>query len=139
MNQYSATPFGGRTNDANGNLTIAGSEYYIYDYRNQLLGAYHFDGSGFTQTFGAKYDCFGRRIEKTGTNATSRYYYAGAQEIEEQDDTDATVATYVWAMTWMNCSPPTGAASATSSTPTTWAASARSRQLRRRGGAIPLR
>jgi RHS repeat-associated protein len=95
MNQYSATPFGGRTNDANGNLTIAASEYFIYDYRNQLVAAYHYTGTGFNQTFAAKYDCFGRRVEKIGATTTNRYYYIGRQEIEEQDATNATVATYV--------------------------------------------
>ena len=96
MNQYSTTPFGGRTNDANGNLTIAASEYFMYDYRNQLVAAFHFDGIGFTQTFAAKYDCLGRRIEKSGAGTTNRYCYAGWQEIEEQNNTNATVATYVW-------------------------------------------
>jgi RHS repeat-associated protein len=141
MNQYSTTPFGGRTNDANGNLTVAAAEYFIYDYRNELIASYHYTGTGFNQTFGAKYDCFGRRIEKVTPLGTTRFYYQVSpgqghenwavapgqgqigsgiavapgqgqinggiavapgqgqnhyQEIEEQDDTDATVATYVW-------------------------------------------
>jgi RHS repeat-associated protein len=115
MNQYSTTPFGARTNDANGNLTVAASEYFIYDYRNELIASYHYTGTGFNQTFAAKYDCFGRRIEKVTPLGTTRFYYQVSpgqghenwavapgqgqnhyQEIEEQDDTDATVATYVW-------------------------------------------
>jgi RHS repeat-associated protein len=115
MNQYTTTPFGARTNDANGNLTVAASEYFIYDYRNELVASYHYTGTGFNQTFAAKYDCFGRRIEKVTPLGTTRFYYQVSpgqghenwavapgqgqnhyQEIEEQDDTDATVATYVW-------------------------------------------
>jgi RHS repeat-associated protein len=93
MNQYSSTPFDARAYDANGNLTNAGPQRFAYDYLNRLVSCTN-STSGVALAF--KYDCFGRRIEKSGAATTSRYYYAGWQEIEEQDDTDATVATYAW-------------------------------------------
>jgi RHS repeat-associated protein len=93
MNQYTTTPFDARTYDADGNLTSAGPQQFVYDYLNRLV-SFSNSTSGVAMTF--KYDCFGRRIEKSGTTGTSRYYYAGWQEIEEQDNTNTTVATYVY-------------------------------------------
>lgn len=97
MNQYSTTSFDMRTNDANGNLASAGPLKFIFDYRNQLVAALRFDGiSAYTNVLSAKYDCFSRRLEKSAAGTTNRYYYAGWQEIEEQDGTNATVATCIW-------------------------------------------
>jgi RHS repeat-associated protein len=96
MNQYSTTPFDGRTNDANGNLIVTdgpatGLHRFSYDYRDRLVT--------FTNSVPGpinKYDCFNRRIEKAVNGTTTRYYYDGWQEIEEQNGTNATVATYVY-------------------------------------------
>jgi RHS repeat-associated protein len=93
MNQYTTTPFDSRTYDLNGNLTNAGLQRFVYDCWNRLV-SYTNSTSGVAVAF--KYDCFGRRIEKSGAATTNRYYYTGWQEIEEQNRTNATVATYVW-------------------------------------------
>ena len=96
MNQYTTTPFDTRNTDANGNLASTGVQLFLYDYRNQLAAAFRFDGASlYTNTLIAKYDCFGRRIEKATPAGTSRFYYAGWQEIEEQDGGNATAATFV--------------------------------------------
>jgi RHS repeat-associated protein len=92
MNQYTTTPFDSRTYDTNGNLSSANQTQFTYDCRNQLLNVSNF----FTNVFSAKYDCFGRRIEKASPAGVARYYYAGWQEIEEQNATNGTVATYVY-------------------------------------------
>jgi RHS repeat-associated protein len=92
MNRYTTTPFDARTYDRNGSLVITGSKQFAYDYRNELLTVSNF----FTNTFSAKYDCFGRRIEKSSPAGVARYYYAGWQEIEEQNGTNGTAATYAW-------------------------------------------
>ena len=96
MNQYTATHIDTRTYDLNGNLTNTGLHYYEYDYENQLVAAWTFNGSTYTNNFVAKYDCLGRRIEKATTTEIVRYYYDGLQEIEEQDFFDNTIATHVW-------------------------------------------
>ena len=93
MNQYSTTPFDARLYDANGNLTNAGPQRFAYDYRNRLV-SYTNTSSGVAATY--KYDPFGRRVEKAVSGITNRYAYAGWQEIEEQNSTNATVATYVY-------------------------------------------
>ena len=93
MNQYTTTPFDARTNDANGNLTSAGGQQFFYDYRNRLVGVWQ---PASTNAIEFKYDCFGRRVEKTTPTAAERYYYADWQEMEEQDRTDSTLATHVW-------------------------------------------
>ena len=96
MNQYTTTPFGTCTNDPNGNLVSVGvQDFFAYDYRNRLLEAFRFNGAAYDHT-SAKYDCFGRRIEESVASSVTRYYYAGWREIEEQDGTDGTAATYVW-------------------------------------------
>jgi RHS repeat-associated protein len=91
MNQYTVTPFESRGYDRNGNLTTAGPRLMGYDYRNQLTQT-----TAGTLTNLYKYDCFGRRLEQTVAGVVTRFYYAGPQEIEEQDGAGATLATYVW-------------------------------------------
>lgn len=91
MNQYTYTPFDSRAYDRQGNLISAGSRRFGYDYRNQLvqtvLGA---------QTNSYKYDCLGRRLEKSIAGTVTRYCYADKQEVEEQDAAGATQTTCVW-------------------------------------------
>lgn len=97
MNQYTATPFDARAYDANGNLTNAATTVSVYDYRDLLVSVARYDGvSAYTNVLSAKYDCFGRRIEKAASGVVTRYYYAGWQEIEEQHSGHSTIATYVW-------------------------------------------
>ncbi|MCX6873872.1 MAG: autotransporter-associated beta strand repeat-containing protein [Verrucomicrobia bacterium] len=93
VNQYTATPFDTRESDANGNLTSAGPQEFHYDFRNRLVRVWK-SSSGETTSF--KYDCFGRRVEKATATAATRYYHTGEVEIEEQDDSNMTVASYVW-------------------------------------------
>ena len=99
MNQYTTTPADSRTYDPNGNLVIAAGNgpppyfwTFTYDYLNRLVGFMNLVGGYGT----AKYDCFGRRIEKSSPGMTTRYYYSGWQVIEEQNATNGTAATYVW-------------------------------------------
>src|SRR5262249_40054864 len=81
-----------RQYDANGNLTSTSLPQNLsYDYRNQLV---QFIGGGQTATY--RYDCFGRRIQKTVNGVITRFYYAGLQLIEEQTSGNTTVATYVY-------------------------------------------
>jgi len=93
MNQYTATPFDSRAYDANGNVILAGQRQFAYDFRNRLVSVRNQDA---TFVLDAKYDCFGRRVEKAASSGTARYYYAGWQEIEEQNGTNGTAATYIW-------------------------------------------
>jgi len=96
MNQYTTTPFNtSRLHDDNGNLTDVNSGALLntYDYRNRLV---EFFSAGAGQTNNYRYDCFGRRIEKSVAGAVTRFYYDGTELIEEQDAADATLATYVY-------------------------------------------
>ena len=43
-----------------------------------------------------KYDPLGRRIEKSGTGNTIRFYYAGNQVIEERNSSDSVTKQYVY-------------------------------------------
>jgi RHS repeat-associated protein len=70
MNRYSVTPFGTDRFDRNGNLIGAANEQMAYDYRNQLVSV---AGPGGTALF--KYDCFGRRIQRTSNSGTVSFYY----------------------------------------------------------------
>src|SRR5262245_43739016 len=94
MNQYTSTPFGPREYDRNGNTTRTHSatRQYAYDYRNRLVS---FTDTGTGQTTTYRYDALGRRIERSVAGTISRYYYRGTDEIEEQDGTNLSIATYV--------------------------------------------
>ena len=94
VNGYSATPFDARTYDASGNLktTTNPSRTYSYDYRNQLVQLQD-SSTGLSTTY--RYDCLGRRIQKTIGGTTTRSYFDGLDEIEEQDLSGLTLATYV--------------------------------------------
>jgi RHS repeat-associated protein len=103
VNQYTRTPVDARQYDANGNLIsidrppFGGSpEVRLgYDYRNRLVR--HEDTAGGIVTTYA-YDAVGRRIERTvndGAPRTTRFVHDRWREIEEQDGSGATQATYV--------------------------------------------
>lgn len=100
MNQYTTTSFDTRSNDTNGNLSrITNSQptqrSFTYDYRDRII--VHTNATtGITSTYA--YDALGRRIAKTVNNATTRFFYNGWQEIEEQNANDATQATYVYGL-----------------------------------------
>ncbi len=99
MNQYtsialSPTASMDRTYDRNGNLKTSHNNQrrFSYDYVDQLAEFIDIPG-GLTVMY--KYDCFGRRIEKNSGGVLTRYYYAGSREIEEQNQSNITTATYV--------------------------------------------
>lgn len=94
VHEYLTTPFDARTYDADGNVrTMTNpSRTLAYDYRNQLV---QFVDTSTSQTTSYRYDCLGRRIEKATSGTTTRSYFDGAEEIEEQSQAGATIATYV--------------------------------------------
>jgi RHS repeat-associated protein len=91
LNQYSKFDQWNMAYDQNGNTTQKGSQQFSYNFRNQLVRS--IDG-GSTVTL--KYDPFGRRIEKSGTGNTIRFYYAGNQVIEERNSSDQVTKQYVY-------------------------------------------
>jgi len=104
MNQYTKTSFDARLYDRNGNLLkindgLPNQRDFVYDYRDQMIE--HRDrATGITARYA--YDALGRRIEKAvddnTTVVTTRYFYDDWQEIEEQNETGATQATYVYGL-----------------------------------------
>ncbi len=94
VNQYTSTPFDSRTYDKKGNLvgTFSSPRQFSYDYRNQLV-QFTDAAAGANATY--QYDPFGRRIARTVNGAQTRFYYDATAEIEEQDASNATQATFV--------------------------------------------
>jgi RHS repeat-associated protein len=100
LNQYTTTPFDVREYDKNGNLVftdraLASQRSFAYDYRNRLVS--YVDASGLRTTY--RYDALGRRIAKTTHSVpaqTNRFVFKGQREIEEQDGSGATQASYVY-------------------------------------------
>ncbi len=97
MNQYTTTPFDSRQYNKNGNFINANANQrrLAYDYRNQMV-EYVDAATGLLSRYA--YDVLGRRIEKTVGNTVTRYFYDDWQEIEEQNATGATQATYVYGL-----------------------------------------
>lgn len=97
VNQYTTTSFDSRQYDDSGNLKVSasGQRQYSFDYKNQLVQFFD-GGAGVNAAY--KYDCLGRRLEKSVNGIITRFYYFGSQCIEEQNQANATVATYVLAM-----------------------------------------
>lgn len=104
LNQYTTTSFDARLYDRNGNLIridngLPSQRNFVYDYRNQMIE--HVDlASDATARY--VYDALGRRIEKVVDNSTTtettRYFYDDWQEIEEQNTSGATQASYVYGL-----------------------------------------
>jgi RHS repeat-associated protein len=94
VNEYTNTPFGTNVFDANGNLIQTsytnGTTVYSYDYRNLVVSAQ----PSLSSTTFYIYDAFGRRVAKAAGGATTRFFYDGWQELEEQSN-GVTLATYV--------------------------------------------
>jgi RHS repeat-associated protein len=91
LNQYTKFDQWNMAYDQNGNTTQKGSQQFAYNFRNQLVRAI-VGGSTITM----KYDPFGRRIEKTGSGNTIKFYYAGNQVIEERNGSDLVTKQYVY-------------------------------------------
>jgi len=107
VNQYTTTPCNAREYDDNGNLTLIDDPpsggptltNVSYDYRNQMV-VFNDVTDGVSTSYA--YDALGRRIQKIvddgGAPIETRFFYDGWQEIEEQDDNGATLATYVFGL-----------------------------------------
>ena len=103
VNQYTSTAFDARTYDPNGNLSIIDDSQpsernFSYDYRNRMVSDTD-TSTGITTNYA--YDALGRRIERVvdaggASPETTRYFYSGFQVCEEQDENNATLATYVY-------------------------------------------
>ncbi|MBI3881920.1 MAG: RHS repeat protein [Verrucomicrobia bacterium] len=98
VNQYSQTPFDSRQYDNNGNPFFVFSstqKHLSFDYRNQVM---YFTNSNGSISVSNRYDAFGRRLEKNANGVITRYLYDHAgNPIEEQNGSDNTTATYVFA------------------------------------------
>ncbi len=100
MNQYTTTPLGSYSYDADGNRTgltaAAGNRSYKYDYANRLIDLTNVSTGLRVATY--QYDALGRRIQKTldpdGTPNVTNYVYSGRSVLEERDGLGAIVASY---------------------------------------------
>jgi RHS repeat-associated protein len=95
VNEYTNTPFGANTFDANGNYTQAnntdGTTTYVYDYRNLMVNLQ----PPLSSTTFYTYDALGRRVAKSSGSGTTRFLYDGWRELEEQAD-GVTQAAYIY-------------------------------------------
>ena len=98
MNQYTSTPFDQRAYDKNGNIlrstTPQNSRDFAFDYLDRLVRQ---TINGVVYRY--QYDPLGRRIAKVSgatPAGTTRYYYHGLQQLEEQDGSGATKSTFVF-------------------------------------------
>jgi RHS repeat-associated protein len=96
VHQYTSTPFDMRTYDRNGNLvsivpTAASQRTLAYDTANRMVS---FQDTATNARY--RYDALGRRIEKTVGGVTTQFFSDGIREIEEQDQSGNTIATYVF-------------------------------------------
>lgn len=98
MNAYSSIVLEESLNltyDPNGNLTADGKNNFAYDPENRITKVDNRTIARYT------YDAIGRRIQKVAGDTTANYYYDGLQLIEERNELDAVVATYVYG-TWLD-------------------------------------
>jgi RHS repeat-associated protein len=84
------------TYDRNGNLvsivpTAASQRTLAYDTANRMVS---FQDTATNARY--RYDALGRRIEKTVGGVTTQFFSDGIREIEEQDQSGNTIATYVF-------------------------------------------
>jgi len=95
LNQYTAVGSTTYTYDANGNMTskTEGGETttYEYEYENRLIRV-----TTPTETIEYAYDAFGLRCARTGAGGTVWYLRDGFQDVIEEDDSNTTLARYVW-------------------------------------------
>jgi len=100
QNLYTSTPLGTSTYDLNGSLKSRASSAHAlaYDYRERLV-EYHDVGNGRLHVYG--YDALGWRYKKVTDSGTpqlneTRYFFDGGWNVlEERDEQDQVVATYV--------------------------------------------
>jgi RHS repeat-associated protein len=91
LNQYTAAGGVGFLYDANGNLTSDGSNAYVYDAENRLVGA----SGGHAATLA--YDPLGRlwQVTNNATGAVTRFLYDGDALVAEYNSAGAMTARYV--------------------------------------------
>lgn len=89
LNQYTAAGPATFGYDANGNLTGDGSNTYLYDVENRLVGVVG------AHTAALVYDPLGRLYEVAGGGATTRLLYDGDALVAEYNDTGTLLRRYV--------------------------------------------
>ncbi len=94
MNEYTMVDNVPQLYESNGNLQDDGVYFYEYDTENRLTTVWTTGQSSLVATY--KYDPLGRRIQKIGSTDTINYYYDGHQVIEERNQADNTLATYIY-------------------------------------------
>jgi RHS repeat-associated protein len=86
------------TYDANGNLLADGTYTYAYDEENRLTKLTRDSDSVVVGQY--EYDALSRRVQKiadaSGTPSTTLYFYDDVRDIEEQNTSSVTQATYVY-------------------------------------------
>ncbi|MBL8862123.1 MAG: hypothetical protein JNK02_08930 [Planctomycetes bacterium] len=100
LNLYTSTPLGSNAYDANGSLASgkSGAQALAYDYRERLV---EFHGVTHARLSVYGYDALGRRYKKVTDSGTpelneTRYFFDGGWSVlEESDDADLVVGTYV--------------------------------------------
>lgn len=75
--------------DRNGNMLFDQKHTYTYDYDNNLVKV---DENAASYL----YDALGRRIAKIVDGGRSNFYYAGDEIIEERNESDEIIATYIF-------------------------------------------
>jgi RHS repeat-associated protein len=86
-NQYTAAGSASFQYDANGNLTSDGTNAYLYDVENRLVGA----PGGVVLS----YDPLGRLYQSSGPSGTTRFLYDGDSLVAEYDGAGALIQRYV--------------------------------------------
>lgn len=94
MNGYASSTQGGATTnytyDGNGNQENTITHQFEFDEENRVISV----DNGSTATY--KYDPLNRRIQKATPTDTINYYYHKLRVIEERNENDQTLATYVY-------------------------------------------
>jgi len=91
LNQYSAVAGASYSYDANGNLTVDGSQAYVYDVENRLVSR---SGGGTSATL--RYDPLGRLYEVVGSaTGTTRFLYDGNDLVAEYNGAGTLLRRYV--------------------------------------------
>ncbi|UXI70358.1 RHS repeat-associated core domain-containing protein [Tahibacter amnicola] len=91
LNQYTQIGPRSQQHDRKGNLTEDGTRKLTYDALDRLLSVA--DNGQTVARF--RYDALGRRIAKEAGGQTTQYLHDLSRVIEEQDDSGATLRTYV--------------------------------------------
>jgi len=91
LNQYTNVGGTAYTYDVKGNLTSDGINCYTYDYENHLIQVVTP-----SDTISFTYDPLGRRISKTDSSGTTKYYYDGDHVIEEYNGSGMLLRKFIY-------------------------------------------